>query len=81
MALLKQIAGSVIPGRYWVNAFGVGGYEGGPPSFDLRALAAQREGGQAWSHSGPGGHSGSDGKCAYYFDPKSGSSVMTGNCD
>lgn len=82
VALLRQIAGTVIPGRYWVNAAGVGGVEGGPPFFDLRALAAQRGGGgQGWSHSGPGGHTGSDGKCSYYFDPQSGSSVMTGNCD
>jgi len=80
--LLRQIAGTVIPGRYWVNAAGVGGVEGGAPFFDLRAMAAQRGGGgQAWSHAGPGGHTGSDGKCSYYFDPKSGSSVMTGNCD
>jgi hypothetical protein len=81
VAMLRRLAGTVIPGRYWVNAAGIGGVEGGPPFFDLRALAAQRGGGQAWSHSGPGGHTGSDGKCSYYFDPKSGSSVMTGNCD
>lgn len=78
---LQQVAGVVIPGRYWIDARGVGGIEGGPPAFDLRALAAQRGGGRAWSHSGPGGHMGSDGQCSYYFDPQSGSSVMTGNCD
>ncbi len=82
VAWLQQIAGAVIPGRYWVNAIGVGGIEGEPPIFDLRALAAQRGGGvRAWSHSGPGGHTGSDGNCSYYFDPQSGSSVMTGKCD
>jgi len=80
VAALYQIAGTVIPGRYWINAMGVGGVEGGPAAFDLRALAAQR-GGKSWSHSGPGGHTGSDGKCSYYFDPKSGSSVMTGDCN
>lgn len=70
------------PGRYWINAVGVGGFEGGPPVFDLRVLAARRgSGGRAWSHSGPGGHMGSDGNCSYYFDPQSGSSVMTGNCN
>lgn len=25
----------VIPARYWVNAYGVGGFEGAPPSFNL----------------------------------------------
>jgi hypothetical protein len=80
VAALYQFTGVVIPGRYWINAMGVGGVEGGPEAFDLRALAAPR-GGKSWSHSGPGGHTGSDGKCSYYFDPKSGSSVMTGDCD
>lgn len=79
--LLQQLAGTVIPGRYWVNALGVGGVEGGPPVFDLRALAAQRGGGRGWYHAGPGGYSGSDGKCSYYYDPQSGSSVMSGNCN
>lgn len=77
---LRQLAGTVLPGRYWVNAFGVGGYENGPPFFDLRALAAQRGGGRSWSHSGPGGHMASDGRCTGYLDPKTGSSVMTGAC-
>jgi hypothetical protein len=81
VALLYQLAGVVIPGRYWINAAGVGGFEGGPPFFDLRALAAQRGGGRSWSHSGPGGHMGSDGKCTYFLDPQSGSSVMTGDCN
>ena len=44
VALLYQITGVVIPGRYWINAMGVGGMEGGPPIFELRALAAQRGG-------------------------------------
>ena len=35
----------VIPGRYWVNARGIGGYEGGPPSFDLAALCGRRSAG------------------------------------
>jgi hypothetical protein len=37
----------VIPGRYWVDARGVGGYEGGPARFDLAQLcgAAQRRAG------------------------------------
>jgi hypothetical protein len=81
VALLYQLSGVVIPGRYWINAAGVGGFENGPPFFDLRALAAQRGGGRSWSHSGPGGHMGSDGKCTYFLDPQTGSSVMTGDCN
>jgi len=30
----------VIPGRYWVNALGIGGYEGGPPMFNLAQMCA-----------------------------------------
>ncbi|HEX7248893.1 MAG TPA: hypothetical protein VF262_00765, partial [Burkholderiales bacterium] len=35
----------VIPGRYWVAASGVGGYEGAPPSFNLAVLCANAGGG------------------------------------
>jgi hypothetical protein len=35
----------VIPGRYWVLANGVGGYEGAPPSFNLAVLCANAGGG------------------------------------
>ena len=35
----------VIPGRYWVAANGVGGYEGAPPSFNLAVLCANAGGG------------------------------------
>lgn len=37
----------VIPGRYWVLANGVGGYEGLPPSFNLAALCGGRGGGSS----------------------------------
>lgn len=33
---------TVIPGRYWVLANGVGGVEGGPPQFNLAALCGSR---------------------------------------
>ncbi|MFO1198348.1 MAG: hypothetical protein U1E86_15385 [Burkholderiaceae bacterium] len=36
----------VVPGRYWVQANGVGGYENAPPSFDLAALCGARGGGR-----------------------------------
>jgi len=80
---LQQL-GTVYKGRYWMNAQGVGGMEGGPAIFDLGAAARQRSGGGLYggnSRTTPFGHIGSDGKCSYYFDPKSGSSVMSGNCN
>ena len=80
---LQQL-GTVYKGRYWMNAQGVGGIEGGPAIFDLGAAARQRSGGGLYggnSRTTPFGHIGSDGKCSYFFDPKSGSSVMSGNCN
>lgn len=48
----------VIPGRYWVLANGVGGPEGGPPTFNLAALCGARGGGgsstRCESYSGGG---------------------------
>jgi hypothetical protein len=38
---LRQIAGAVVPGRYWIDAQGNGGYEGGPALFNLALLAQQ----------------------------------------
>ena len=35
----------VIPGRYWVAANGIGGYEGAPPSFNLAVLCGNAGGG------------------------------------
>jgi hypothetical protein len=80
---LQQL-GTVYKGRYWMNALGVGGIEGGPAIFDLGAASRQRSGGGLYggnSRTTPFGHIGSDGKCSYFFDPKSGSSVMSGNCN
>lgn len=81
---LQQL-GTVNRGRYWMNAQGVGGIEGGPAFFDLSAAARQKSGGGGLyggnSRTTPFGHLGSDGKCSYYFDPKSGSSVMSGSCN
>jgi hypothetical protein len=61
---------------------GIGGYEGGPPQFDLRAaaIAARSQKGESYGHRGIFGNRGSDGECSYYNDPESGASVLTGNC-
>ena len=69
--LLRQITPVVLPGRYWVDATGTGGYEGQPALFTLSAMAAQARaagrGGSSWIHRGPGGGMGSDGQCIYYI--------------
>jgi hypothetical protein len=41
VAQLRQLYGTVNPGRYWLNAQGIGGYEGRPAQFNLPAAAAQ----------------------------------------
>ena len=53
---LRQLTPYVIPGRYWVDPRGIGGYEGGPPIFDLRSLARAAGGGRggAWSYTSHG---------------------------
>ena len=76
-AYLQQLFGYVIPGRYWLNPMGIGGFEGGPAAFNLAAAAQQAGGGYA--RRGPFGSMGSDGQCSYYMAP-GGASVMTGNC-
>lgn len=73
---------SVTAGRYWLDAQGNAGYEGGPAVVNLYQLAVAQRGangggyGGGYNHSGPGGHTGSDGDTFYYFDPESGASVM-----
>lgn len=82
LAQLQQLFGQINPGRYWLNAQGIGGYEGGPAQFNLPAAAAQRSGsrgGGGYNRSGPGGHLMSDGNCFGYMSP-GGSTVMSGNC-
>ncbi len=77
LAKLKQLFGVVNPGRYWMNAQLIGGYEGGPAIFDLRATAGGSDSG--YNRNTVGGGLMSDGNCSGYLHP-SGASVMTGNC-
>jgi hypothetical protein len=80
-AFLQQLYGTVIPGRYWLDASGTGGYEGGPPLFHLGTAAAARggAGGQGgYNRRTPFGSIGGDSNCSYYLHP-GGSSVLT--CD
>ena len=77
VAYLQFAFGYVIPGRYWMNARGVGGVEGGPPLFDLVAAAQASGSGAGHTSRGLFGSTGSDGSCSYYMHPD-GPSVMTG---
>ena len=76
---LQQLFGYTIPGRYWMNAQGIGGMEGGPALFNLAAAAQAQSGGNSYTRRGLFGSTGSDGRCSYYMHPN-GSSVMTGAC-
>ena len=40
---LKQLTGYVLPGRYWLDAYGNAGYEGGPALVNLWQLAQQQQ--------------------------------------
>jgi hypothetical protein len=76
VAYLQQLFGYVLPGRYWLDAQGIGGVEGGPPMFNLAAQV--RSGDNGYLRRGLFGSTGSDGDCFYYLHPN-GSSVM--NCE
>ena len=84
-ALTQLFGAPPQPGRYWVDAQGNAGNEGGPAMVNLVQLARQR-GGSAGGNAGGwyqrswgvGGdtYSGSDGQSSYFFDSASGCSVM-----
>ena len=85
---LLQLYGSVVPGRYWLNARMIGGFEGEPASFDLNAAAAATGGGygsnggdqgSGYNRNTIGGGLMSDGGCSGYLHP-GGATVMTGDC-
>lgn len=76
---LLRLYGSVIPGRYWMNARFVGGFEGGPAIFNLGQVSAGGGSGGGYNRNTVGGGLMSDGNCSGYLHP-GGASVMTGNC-
>ena len=79
VAALSQL-GPVYPGRYWIDAYGNAGFEGGPALVNLWQLARQAGGGgKSYQRSTAGGYIGGDGSTSYFFDPETGSSVMVGN--
>jgi len=66
---LEQLTGPIQPGRYWVNANGDAGFEGGPAIVNLHALAARSQS-NAWSHytRSTDASVGGDGDFFYYID-------------
>lgn len=58
LAGLQQLTGPVAPGRYWLDADGTAGLEGGPALVNLRQVAArlyQQNGGVGENYGGGGG--------------------------
>lgn len=51
VASLRPLVGTVLPGRYWMDASGNVGVEGGPAFLNLVALARQRGGGNTFYRS------------------------------
>jgi hypothetical protein len=68
--------GYAVPGRYWLDARGNVGVEGGPFLFNIYATGMGQSG-RSWYHAGPGGYMGSDGKCIGYTAP-GGASFLSG---
>ncbi len=46
VAALKNCTGVVYQGRYWLNANGIGGFEGGPPLFNLAQMCGGKTSGK-----------------------------------
>jgi hypothetical protein len=81
LAALQRITGPINPGRYFINAQGLAGYEGGPPQWNLVAMAGAQGGGGGGSSTWQSrlGSSGfSDGTTGAVFLPNGGI-VSTGN--
>jgi len=75
---LQQLSVPVLRGRWWIDSMGNAGVEGNPyPVCNIFQFSRGKGG--AYQRSTAGGYVGGDGETSYFFDPKSGSSVMTGN--
>jgi len=80
VAALQQITGPIAPGRYFITADGLAGYEGGPAQWNLSALASPDQGGgsNTWQSRITGASGFSDGTTGAVFLPNGGI-VSTGN--
>ncbi len=77
--LARLVQQPIQPGRYWLDASGNAGLEGGPALVNLLRVAQRnRAGGTSKFHRGWGGTYSSDGNC-YYISTGSGS-VMGPGC-
>ena len=74
-AVSRAIGGPVPRGRYWLDARGDYGVEGGPAEGNVIAVAHR---GGGYQRSTYGGYVGSDGRTSFYFDGESGCSVVPG---
>lgn len=76
LAALQRITGPIAPGRYFITAQGIAGYEGGPPQWDLGAMAAASGGGgggsNTWQSRILGASGFSDGTTGAVFLPNGG---------
>lgn len=77
---LQQFTGPIVPGRYFIMANGLAGFEGGPPLWNLAALAAPaaNAGSNTWQSRVLGASGFSDGSTGAVFLPNGGI-VSTGN--
>jgi hypothetical protein len=73
---LQQITGPIVPGRYFITAQGLAGPEGGPPLWNLAAMAAQAQGtgggSNTWQSRVTGASGFSDGTTGAVFLPNGG---------
>jgi hypothetical protein len=76
---LALLFGSVPRIRFWMNAQGVGGPEGGPATFSLQAAMQPPASGGGAIHRGVFGTVGGSGGEFFFNDPATGSSVVLGD--
>ncbi|MBL8842428.1 MAG: hypothetical protein JNL90_12990 [Planctomycetes bacterium] len=71
---LERITGPIVAGRYFITASGIAGFEGGPPLWDLNAMAAPAYGGgsNTWQSRILGSSGFSDGTTSAVFLPNGG---------
>jgi hypothetical protein len=82
VAVLSGLVGMVVPGRYWMDAQGTFGLEGGLPLGNIWAMAAAvraaGSGSGSWSQTTTAGTVGGDGQGFIYYQGHDGSSAWTG---
>ena len=82
VAQLTALVGPFQRGRYWADAQGNVGLEGGPALVNLVAVSKRRSGGRNWSRTADYGtgrtHVGGDGNTTYFLD-SNGNSVIVGD--